>query len=550
MACIFLLAACGARGEDASQTNLMETLVSTNSYSRLSAVKELGAQRGQMIKDLMAILNSTNSDEVKMDAVVVLGEYRAVEAIPFLMDHLDRETNVFLSAANILGTQVMNVWGNNEFEVEPVSGALCQIGLPAIRALLSRIEETDDAKIARKCVQICDNIEGPEMTKIRLEDLLKMNDEKRKRARIESALADVREMEANITNKYTIAIPTSFDNFAALPEKDKNRIVWELDDLNLWEPGHGFGLPNQKPICRDLLLNDGYSSITNNPNAANWTVDAIDMAEKQGWTDLNPLIEKIYEKPRSIWLFERAFRYFRAQSGKPVSTNLLAAVETLGSGGQYLYSENGKKLIVSDEQLAAAKTILLQEPDKEAVLVYLLEIAGGNGGKGASDRGRKAVADVLGSLDRATVIQQLRQGAPSGMGGRNYYLEQSYLEWVTNYLGNSLETNNTMGEPRSNTSAVVPTRNFMLHGFEVSVRTNGFWPVAALVQVPVSKFEEVTNRSDEIEKIIAARLAGLEKEDVFSNAEIIERDVLKQVNALFPGETPTVGKIYLESDIK
>ena len=57
MACIFLLAACGARGEDASQTNLMETLVSTNSYSRLSAVKELGAQRGQMIKDLMAILN-------------------------------------------------------------------------------------------------------------------------------------------------------------------------------------------------------------------------------------------------------------------------------------------------------------------------------------------------------------------------------------------------------------------------------------------------------------------------------------------------------------
>jgi HEAT repeat protein len=95
MACIFLLAACGARGEDASQTNLMETLVSTNSYSRLSAVKELGAQRGQMIKDLMAILNSTNSDEVKMDAVVVLGEYRAVEAIPFLMDHLDRETNVF-----------------------------------------------------------------------------------------------------------------------------------------------------------------------------------------------------------------------------------------------------------------------------------------------------------------------------------------------------------------------------------------------------------------------------------------------------------------------
>ena len=68
------------------------------------------------------------------------------------------------------------------------------------------------------------------MTKIRLEDLLKMNDEKRKRARIESALADVREIEASLTNKYTIAIPTNFDNFATAAGKDKNAIVWELDD--------------------------------------------------------------------------------------------------------------------------------------------------------------------------------------------------------------------------------------------------------------------------------------------------------------------------------
>ena len=438
MACVFLLAACGARGEDVSQTNLMETLVSTNSYARLSAVKELEAQRGQVVGKLMAILDSTNSDDVKMDAVMVLGAYRAEEAIPFLMDHLDRETKAYLSAADIYGAQMMNVWGNNEFEVEPVSGALCQIGLPAIRALLSRIEETDDAKIARKCVQICYNIEGPEMTKIRLEDLLTMNDEKRKRARIESALADEEEIVASRTKNYTIAIPTNFDNFAKLPITNKNAIVWELHDGGM--PGYWWGLPNQKRICRDLLLNDGYSSITNNPNAANWTVDAIDMAEKQGWTDLNPLIEKIYEKPRSIWLFERAFRYFRTQSGKPISTNLLAAVETLRSGGQYRYSQNDKQLIVSDEQLAAAKKLLLQEPDKEAVLVYLLENAGGNGGKGASDRGRKAVADVLGSLDRAAVIQQLRQDAPSG--GRKFYLEQSYLEWVTNNLGNSLESGN------------------------------------------------------------------------------------------------------------
>ena len=102
MACVFLLAACGARGEDVTQTNLMESLVSTNSHARLSAAEELDAQRRRLVGKLMAILDSTNSDEVKMDAVVVLGEYRAVEAIPFLMDHLDRETKVYQSAADIL----------------------------------------------------------------------------------------------------------------------------------------------------------------------------------------------------------------------------------------------------------------------------------------------------------------------------------------------------------------------------------------------------------------------------------------------------------------
>ena len=54
----------------------------------------------------MAILDSTNSDEVKMDAVVVLGEYRAVEAIPFLMDHLDWETKVDQSTAYNYGAQM------------------------------------------------------------------------------------------------------------------------------------------------------------------------------------------------------------------------------------------------------------------------------------------------------------------------------------------------------------------------------------------------------------------------------------------------------------
>ena len=89
------------------------------------------------------------------------------------------------------------------------------------------------------------------------------------------------------------------------------------------------------------------------------------------------------------------------------------------------------------------------------------------------------------------------------------------------------------------------TRNFMLHGFALGNR-----PVAALVQVEASKFEEVTNRSNEIQKIIAARLVGLEKEDSFTNKTLIEKDILKQVDEAFPGKTPIVTDIFLESDIQ
>ena len=75
---LFLAAFCTARAQTntptpVSQTNLMESLVSANSRARLNAAKELEAQRGQVVKQLMAIVDSTNSDDVKMNAVVVLG---------------------------------------------------------------------------------------------------------------------------------------------------------------------------------------------------------------------------------------------------------------------------------------------------------------------------------------------------------------------------------------------------------------------------------------------------------------------------------------------
>jgi hypothetical protein len=207
-----------------------------------------------------------------------------------------------------------------------------------------------------------------------------------------------------------------YSGYAARSEIERDRIVWNLHEHHRW------GSPEQKPVCRDLLQWQGYSFA----NAPSWTIDAIDLAEKQGWKDLSPLISKLYERPMYLGVYERAFRYLRGQEGKPVSTNIIAAADTLRAAGYWRSS-------VSDTQLSAAQEGLLREADKEAVLVYAIEAAILHAGKGGTERGRSAAADVLKGLDRDAVAQrlrQLRQDCPGFM--------RDEIEWVGKYLSISL----------------------------------------------------------------------------------------------------------------
>jgi hypothetical protein len=43
-----------------------------------------------------------------------------------------------------------------------------------------------------------------------------------------------------------------YSGYAALPEIERDRIVWDLHEHDEW------GLPEQKPICRDLLGTQGH----------------------------------------------------------------------------------------------------------------------------------------------------------------------------------------------------------------------------------------------------------------------------------------------------
>ena len=60
--------------------------------------------------------------------------------------------------------------------------------MPAVPALLDKITQTDDTNIIRKCVSICQAIEGSEVTQFRLRGLLDKETDPKIKARIQSAL--------------------------------------------------------------------------------------------------------------------------------------------------------------------------------------------------------------------------------------------------------------------------------------------------------------------------------------------------------------------------
>ena len=171
------------------QEKILEDIVSTNARVRLDAAIELDNQRAQMIRKLLAIINSTNSVNVKIDAVVVIGEYRVSEAAPILVRHF--EWDWFSEFTPIKPIMTKEDWA----ERNPVMIALVKIGMPAIPALLDKITQTDDARITFDCVTICNAIEGTEVTQFRLQGLLDKSADSKEKERIQSALDMLKDMK-------------------------------------------------------------------------------------------------------------------------------------------------------------------------------------------------------------------------------------------------------------------------------------------------------------------------------------------------------------------
>ena len=210
----------------------------------------------------------------------------------------------------------------------------------------------------------------------------------------------------------------NYDTFSEWPDGRKEVWILQLHRDKKW------GLAEHKPLCKDILATQAAYSA----NAAAWITDAIDLAEKQRWTDLKPLIQRIYQQPQNIPAYERAFRYLRKQEGKEVSVKLIDAANILATSSR-------SKNKVTAGQIEKAKERLLREPDKEALLVYGILAVGQNTGQAGNAKVHKIAANLLEQLDRSTVtarLQQLYRDADNDCA-------MSEIEWIAKLLRVSLD---------------------------------------------------------------------------------------------------------------
>jgi hypothetical protein len=178
------LAAAILNAQIMKEANLMSRLASTNRKEGLGAAVELGMARRGLIEKLLTIVKDTNSINQKLPAIVVLGEYRESQAAPILAEHLEWDDSVSGEITGFARPTIEKL----SLECCPVTTALEQIGQPSIAPLLERIKQTDDAKITAKCILVCKQIEGIEITRFRLREQLEREADPKKKGRIESAL--------------------------------------------------------------------------------------------------------------------------------------------------------------------------------------------------------------------------------------------------------------------------------------------------------------------------------------------------------------------------
>lgn len=196
-------------------------------------------------------------------------------------------------------------------------------------------------------------------------------------------------------------------SFSSVPDSRKGEIVaYLLDQRRL-------NKAENKQVCADVLATQARFAST---NASAATIEAISAVDRNGWADLVPSIRNIMEEPLDIWVYEAAFRYLRAQDGRPIPVHIIEDTEILHRAGL-------AKTDITDRQLDDTKKRLIAEKDKEPVFVYVITVGARKTRNGIA-RGRNAAAYIISNMDRAFVQKELAK-----------FKGSEDLRWLTDRLG-------------------------------------------------------------------------------------------------------------------
>ena len=164
--------------------NAIERLMSQDQKTRISAHDELLAERQRSIRSLLALIEKKSPDSLWLVsgtteslAISVLGEMRAVEAVPVLVKWATPPKGGYI---------VLNL-GISPYD-SPAAQALAKIGKPAEPALLEVVKQSPQKMIWSISLSILQEIEGPKCLEVILEDAIAKETDAAAKANLQEGL--------------------------------------------------------------------------------------------------------------------------------------------------------------------------------------------------------------------------------------------------------------------------------------------------------------------------------------------------------------------------
>jgi len=172
-------------GESANHDNAL-SLLATNRSERLAVVNRLLSERSMLITSLMQVIERPEEAQLRwVDeaspgnlAIGILGEMRAVEAIPLLVRHIAPGPDDFVSL--------------DELAPSLAAMALMKIGKPAVPELVKSIGTNSDRQHRLSSIETIARIEGMEFTRVIIERALNSESQAQIKSRLQEVLEQVR----------------------------------------------------------------------------------------------------------------------------------------------------------------------------------------------------------------------------------------------------------------------------------------------------------------------------------------------------------------------